>query len=41
VTFGSDAVTNLPFALAGVDFRLMDAEINERFRNFGYWDAKQ
>lgn len=34
-----DSLTNQPFALAGVDFRLMDAETSERFRNFGYWDA--
>ena len=34
-----DSVTNQPYALSGVDFRLLDAEINERFRDFGYWDA--
>ena len=34
-----DSLTNQPYALAGVDFRLLDAEIGERFRDFGYWDA--
>jgi len=33
-----NSVTNAPYALSGVDFRLLDTEINERFRNFGYWD---
>ena len=33
-----DSLTNAPRAISGVDFRLLDAEINERFRNFGYWD---
>lgn len=33
-----DSATNNPYALSGVDFRLLDAEVNERFRNFGYWD---
>ena len=35
-----DTATNAPFALSGVDFRLLDAETGERFRNFGYWDAQ-
>jgi hypothetical protein len=33
-----DSLTNLPYPLTGVDFRLLDAEENERFRGFGYWD---
>jgi hypothetical protein len=32
--------TTNPYSLSGVDFRLLDAEVNERFRNFGYWDAE-
>lgn len=34
-----DSLTNQPYALTDVDFRLLDAEVNERFRDFGYWDA--
>lgn len=34
-----DSLTNQPRAISGIDFRLLDAEVNERFRNFGYWDA--
>ena len=30
--------TTNPYPLFGIDFRLLDAEINERFRSFGYYD---
>jgi len=31
--------TSTPVTRSDVNFRLRDAETNERFRNFGYWDA--
>ena len=34
-----DTVTGDPYPISGVDFRLLDAERNERFRTFGYWTA--
>jgi hypothetical protein len=34
-----NSLTNQPYALSGIDLRLLDAEVNERFRDFGYWDA--
>ena len=32
-----DTITGDPYPISGVDFRLLDAERDERFRTFGYW----
>ncbi|EDY21211.1 NHL repeat containing protein [Chthoniobacter flavus Ellin428] len=34
-----NSLNNQPYAVSGIDLRLLDAEVNERFRDFGYWDA--
>ncbi|MDR3402162.1 MAG: hypothetical protein P4L99_06650 [Chthoniobacter sp.] len=34
-----EAGTSVPFDLTGVEFKLVDAEIDERFKNFSYYTA--